>query len=75
MPILKDAKSKGQRAHIAVDKLYIEGKLYQDAANNPGSTDNRTASTTNSSGTKTTNSVPQPGGARGFNVLPNEEEA
>ena len=25
MPILKDAKSKGQRAHIAVDKLYIEG--------------------------------------------------
>ena len=75
VPILKDAKSKGQRAHIAVDKLYIEGKLYQDAANNPGSTDNRTASTTNSSGTKTTNSVPQPGGARGFNVLPNEEEA
>ena len=28
MPILKDAKSKGQNAHIVVDKLYVEGKLY-----------------------------------------------
>ena len=30
-PILKDAKSKGQKAHIAVDKLYIEGKLYKQS--------------------------------------------
>ena len=72
MPISKDAKSKGQKAHIAVDKLYIEGKLYTKS----GSTN--TANAEKPSGTHSSqksNSVPQPEGVRGFSVLQNEEEA
>ena len=72
VPTLKDAKSKGQKANIGIDKLYIEGKLYttSDSTN--------TASAAKPSGTHTSQtsySVPQPEGARGFSVLPNEEEA
>ena len=84
VPKLKKVKSKGQKAHIAVDKLYIDGKLYQgtvqgtdaDGNSSSASASTSTASTIKSSwAAKTTYSAPQPGGATGFNVLPNEEEA
>lgn len=69
VPILKDAKSKGQIAHIAVDKLYIEGKLY-NAAHSPGSANSKDSP--KSSGThRPSNShiKPPPEGARGFSIL------
>ena len=75
VPLLKEARHKGQKAHIAVDKLYIDGKLHQAAEKKPSSTSAGAASTSSTSGTVNSNRPPHPGGARGFNVLPNEAEA
>lgn len=76
VPILKDAKSKGQKAHIAVDKLYIDGKLYKgnQRAENTIQTGAVKSPRTHSSQSES-QSAPEPEGARGFNVLPREEEA
>ena len=87
VPLLREAKAKGQKAHIAVDKLYVDGKL-QKATNtasgtsNASSTSNDSSTSTSSAGNppgaygpSTPRSVPNPGGARGFAVLPNDVEA
>ena len=83
VPLLKEAKSRGQKAHIAVDKLYIDGKLHKaDQKNN--NTPNPTAGNPPGAsagippgayGPAPPHTVPDPGGARGFNVLPNDVEA
>lgn len=81
VPILKDAKAKGQKAHIAVDKLYIDGRFYR---NDLRADDNTYTSTVKPKGaeksagahcSQRSQNAPGPEGARGFNVLSNEAEA
>ena len=75
VPLLKEAKSKGQKAHIAVDKLYIDGKLHKADQKSNSTPNPTTQNPPGAQGAPTSHSEPVPGGSRGFAVLPNDVEA